>query len=181
MSQTILTLKRESPTRDRDKTTPELYYVDSSEIKKVVNNSSGGSHVHLSNRSRKSAKIEVFESPIEVEIARNPASTNPNAFDKDLSITAAGSAQGAGFSIVNFYNVVDSATETTAEALDLPAATVGKILHIINQTAVALEVFPASTETINGAAADAKYDHAAYTRVHYYCKVAGAWEVLVAS
>lgn len=181
MSQVILTLKRQSPTRNRDKTTPELYYIDSSDIKKVVNNSSGGSHVHLSNRSRTSAKIQVFESPTEVEIARDPSSTNPNAFDKDTSITAAGSAQGAGFNIVNFYNVVDTATDTSAEALDLPAATAGKILHIINDTGVALEVFPASGETINGAAANAVYDHAAYTRIHYYCKVAGAWEVLVAA
>jgi hypothetical protein len=158
-----------------DNTTPKIFNCQSTDIEKIFASGSGGV-IKLKGASKNSGLVvETFENVEQIGVAIDSASTR--SLDKDLSVSAAGSAQGAGFAVVRYLNVVDAATDTSAEALDLPAATVDKVTVLVNDTAVALEVFPASTETINGAAADAVYDQAAFSTVHYACKVAGAWVI----
>lgn len=156
-----------------DNRVPKIFNCQDTDIEKIFAKD-GGSVVKLKKSALNSNKvIEVFENVEQIGVAID--SSSARSVDKDMSVSAAGSAQGAGFAITRYLNVVDSATDTSAEALDLPAATVDDVIVVVNSTAVALEVFPASTETINGAAADAVYDQPAFSTRHYACRVAGAW------
>lgn len=160
-----------------DLTVPKIVHLIQDQIDRVlpVNSGDGVGYGSIVITSEVDGQKEyrVFETPAQVQVAIDPS--DGKSLDKDTSITAAGSTQGNGFAIVNYYNIVDSATDTSAEALDLPAAVAGGVHVVYNQTAVALETFPASGETINGAAANAVYDHAAYAVKTYVCKTDEAW------
>ena len=126
--------------------------------------------------------ILVYETPSQVVAASEKFSATPQfPLHITLGADAAGGAQGAGYDVVSYFTEIDAATATTNDAVDLPAATKGKVHVIQNSTSLALEVYPASGQTINGAAANAVYAHAARTTVHYYCKEAGKWEVAISA
>jgi hypothetical protein len=134
-----------------------------------------GSVLKMSKNGR-AREVQVLESPLEIKASENPSSSDLHVQNViDAAVTAAGSTQGAGYAIAKYFTNVTTATDTTAEALDLPAATVGAVFCVKNATAVELEVFPASTEIIDGAAADAVRLVAANTTVYFGCVVAGEW------
>ena len=170
---------------DAANVTPEVKYVPQESILEVKKQTSGigfGSQVVVSTGGGFRKVYHCFESPLQITALENPATDNYFAKSEiALGLDAAGSAQGAGVAILKFFNTVDAATDSSAEAFDLPAATKGAVHIVVNETAVALEGFPDTDETINGAAANAVYDHAANKTVYYYCTTAGAWRVLVVS
>lgn len=157
--------------------TPKVISIPQNSIIRVIpvnsNDGVGYGTVVVSQKDGVRNVYRVFETPDQINVAIDPS--DGKAIDKDLTVEAAGSTQGNGVDIVNYFNIVTAATDTSAEALDLDSATVGKVRVVYNSTGVALEVFPASGQTINGASANAVYDQAAYSRVTYVCKTAGAW------
>lgn len=157
--------------------------VPTSQIKEVKSGSAGfGSEVVVEATNGTRKVYFVVETPVMVEAAMNPSSDNNGALNEiALGLDATGSAQGAGVSVSKYFNTIDAATDTSAEAVDLPAAVKNGVLVIHNQTAVALEVFPASGEDVNGGAANAVYNQAANSIVFYYCKEDGSWLVLPVS
>ena len=68
-------------------------------------------------------------------------------------ITAAGTTQGTGTALTKSYNIVT--TTPSGTGVVLPTATVGMKVRIVNKGANALNVYPASGGTIDGAAANA--------------------------
>lgn len=177
-----LLVYRKGATRNLDiaEAQVSLEYVPEIEIKRA-DPGEFGSTIKLGDGSGQES-WRIFETPKMIEAAKDPTSNNASigASELDLSAEAAGSAQGAGYAVSKYYTEIDTATDTSAEAVDLPAATVGKVHVVENATAVALEVFPASDESINNAADDAVYDQAANSTVYYYCVVAGEWQIKVA-
>lgn len=190
MNKQVFLLAKRKPGDPEERVIPVIVSMMEHDISEVNPIAAGGAYVKTKPGGQsRNVNYEVFESPLNVEGARIHtiydgtalSPDNPYAGSEvDLGVTALNSAQGAGYAVTAYLTEVTSATDVTGEALDLPAATVGDTLVVINATAVALEVFPATSETINGAAANAVYDQPAKSRVHYYCKVAGAWEIVVA-
>jgi len=121
----------------------------------------------------------VAETAMQIEALKDLANTSIDLVpERALGGSAAGSTQGAGLALALYFNEVTTATDTSAEACDLPAATVGLLRVLRNSHAtVALEVFPASGEKIGSLAADAQYDLPAGARVTFYCETAGEWVV----
>lgn len=120
----------------------------------------------------------VFESPQEVEAARNPASTDIFLKAKvKAGLSAAGnSSQGSATALVGYINELTTVTTGSADSVKLPAATVGKVVVIINNGAGIAQVYPATGETIDGAAANAAGTPiASGTRQTLACRVLGAW------
>ena len=71
-------------------------------------------------------------------------------------VAAAGADQATATEVNGAFNVVTSATGTTADGVRLPDDyPYGVPLYIINATAVALDVFPPTSGTINGGSANA--------------------------
>ena len=74
----------------------------------------------------------------------------------DAAVAAAGNSQATGTALTGAVNIVTSATGTSADGVVLPAdRAVGDILMIVNETAVALDVFPPTGGAINGGSANA--------------------------
>lgn len=94
------------------------------------------------------------------------------------SLTAhAGGGQGAATPITSM-NAFFSVVGTIGDSAVLPNAKPGMEITVINQTATSMNVFPASGETINGAAANtavAVVGGASGSVTIFYCAVAGAW------
>lgn len=71
-------------------------------------------------------------------------------------IAAAGADQATATEVTGGINVVATATATTADGVRLPAdAAQGTMMYIVNNTAVALDVFPPTGGAINGGTANA--------------------------
>lgn len=124
--------------------------------------------------------FEVYEKAMQIEAARNPSSTDIYILQQvALALAGAGTTQGNGTAITKYLNEAKTIGAGATEAFDLPAATAGKVVVIINTDAAgdAAKLFPAAGETINGAAANAVYSLAAGDRVHLVCVEDGAWVV----
>lgn len=71
-------------------------------------------------------------------------------------IAAAGSDQAGATELAGAFNVIATATGTSADGIRLPATyPLGVPLYVINTTAVALDVFPPTGGAINGGSANA--------------------------
>ncbi|KKN49544.1 hypothetical protein LCGC14_0641720 [marine sediment metagenome] len=123
--------------------------------------------------NRGTFKAEVLESMHQIKSQETPAGAGADA---DVSVSAIGNAQGAGFAVVRYYNVVDSATGGSADSLDLAAAIRGDVHMIVNDTAIQLQMYPASGEKINDLADDAAFDIDAFTTVIVGCLVDGVFK-----
>lgn len=164
-------------------TKPRVVYVNEDLIKvSTKTGTQGGSKVVEESPLGTKDTYEVYESAIQIEIARNPASTD--LYLKKLvysALAGTGTTQGAG-TVLNPLGYLHEALTIGAgatEAFVLPAATVGKVVVVLSNDAAgdAAKVFPASGEFINDQAVNTVYSMAAGTRAHFVCKVAGKWVV----
>lgn len=120
----------------------------------------------------------VAETPQQIEVSKNPSAANLQAQDKELSISALGTTQGAGAPVTKYFSEVDDIANGATEAATLDAATVGKTRVVLNNDAAVadiLKLFPASGENFSGKADDAVQDVKSLGRIHLYCNVAGTW------
>jgi hypothetical protein len=125
-------------------------------------------------------RYELYEKAMHIEASRNPSSSDILVKQHcSLAMTGAGTTQGAGTAISKYLSEPTTIGAGATEAFKLDAATVGKVRVIINNDASGddAKIFPATGETINGAAANAVYSLTAGNRVHLVCLVAGAWVV----
>jgi len=182
MTRVFLTANKIGPMGQDDQllTRPKVITISNTDLEQIIKkNSSPFGCVLKSGLGGRGARKEFWlaESPSQVAVAEDPATANVNAQDKALGLAALGAAQGAGVDVSRYLNEVTTATATTADSVDLPAATVGKVLVLLNNTDVPLEVYPAVGEIIGDLAANALYLLAARERVHFVCRVAGTWLV----
>lgn len=120
----------------------------------------------------------VYEAPTEIEAARNPASTDIYLKAKiKVGLVAVGTTQGGAAITTGYINEYTTVTTGSAEAITLPAATVGKVVVIINNGAGIAQPFPATGEFIDAGAVNVV--GAAIpsgTRRHFVCPTtAGKW------
>lgn len=186
MSQIFLTARKVGPTGQDNQllTTPKVVRVeeDGAEIiaKVLKGGVTDGSVFRLKNVGGRGARKEYWmaERPEQIEVAKDPSATNLQAQDKELSIAALGTTQGAGAPITKYFSEVDDIANGATEAVTLDAATVGKTRVVLNNDALAadiLQLFPASGENFRGLAADAVQAVKSLGRIHLYCKTAGEW------
>ena len=95
------------------------------------------------------------------------------------SISAAGTAQGNATAIGNMFNVVS--TVASGAGVVLPTAVAGMRISVINTSANALLVYPASNGIINSAAANAAYSQPAGARLDYISTSSTQWYTLNAT
>lgn len=110
-------------------------------------------------------------------------STHPNVVGGRVNaIAAAGSTQGTATLLGGAVNVVTAATGTSADGLRLPSDYPTDVpMLVVNQTAVALDVFPPSGGNINGGSADAAKALAANMSGLYYHLGSGAWAAVLSA
>ena len=90
----------------------------------------------------------------------------------------AGGAQ-AGTALTREINRVTTVA-TAADSVQLPAATAGRVVTVINAAAAnAMAVFPQTGEVINALAANASISVAANKTIMFFCAVAGTWNSLL--
>lgn len=90
----------------------------------------------------------------------------------------AGGAQ-AGTALTRQINRVTTVT-SAADSVQLPAATAGRVVTVINAAAAnAMAVFPQTGEIINALAANASISVAANKVITFYCALAGTWNSLL--
>jgi hypothetical protein len=94
-------------------------------------------------------------------------------------ITALAGGAQAGTALTRQINRVTTVT-TAADSVQLPAATAGKVVTVINAAAAnAMAVFPQTGEIINALAANASISVAANKTIMFFCAVAGTWNSLL--
>ncbi len=164
-------------------TTPRVIYVNEDLIKIDTRAlSTGGSRVVEESPLGSRDTYEVYEKAIQIEVARNPATTD--LYLKKLiasAIAGVGTTQGAG-AVLNplvYLNEALTIGAGATEAFVLPAATVGKVVVVLSNDAAgdAAKIFPASGESINAQADDAVLSVASGSRKHFVCLTAGVWTV----
>lgn len=90
----------------------------------------------------------------------------------------AGGAQ-AGTALTREINRVTTVA-TAADSVQLPAATAGRTVTVINAAAAnAMAVFPQTGEIINALAANASISVAANKTITFFCAVAGTWNSML--
>ena len=95
----------------------------------------------------------------------------------DLGKDAAGANAATATDITEYYSEFDTSVATSADGAQLDAATVGKVRVVVNNSAVALEMWPQTGENFLGSADDAAVAQAGKSRIHYFCRTATVWEV----
>lgn len=121
---------------------------------------------------------KVYESPLEIEVARNPLSTDLYVKGKiAAAVSAAGSAQGTATAISAYFTEVTTVTAASAEGVILPAAVVGAVFTIQNNDASgdALKVYPATGGFIDNLAVNVNTTVAVRTRKTFVCLTTGRW------
>ena len=159
-------------------TRPRIVYVNDDAIQ-ITGASKTGKGSRVTEKIQNESNVSVvYEKAIQIEAARNPSSTDPYIKNHiALALAGAGTTQGAGTPLTKYLNEALTIGAAATEAFVLPAATVGRLVVVINNDAAgdAAKVFPASGHTIDGAAVNVVYSIPANTRKHFVCKVAGAW------
>lgn len=122
----------------------------------------------------------LYEKAMQIEVARNPATTD--LYLKKLiasALAGAGTTQGAGtvLSALVYLNEALTIGAGATEAFVLPAATVGKVVVVLSNDAAgdAAKVFPASGEFINAQAVNTVLSIASGSRKHFVCLTTGVW------
>lgn len=95
------------------------------------------------------------------------------------ALTALAGGAQAGTALTRQINRVTTVT-SAADSVQLPAATAGRVVTVINAAAAnAMAVFPQTGEIINALAANASISVAANKVINFYCAVAGTWNSLL--
>jgi hypothetical protein len=109
----------------------------------------------------------------------NVIATNNMVFSVATAISAAGTAQGNATAITKDFNVVS--TVASGAGVRLPTAIAGYRITVINTSANALLVYPATSGIINSAAANASYSQPAGARLDYISTTTTQWYTLNAT
>ncbi len=181
----FVTVRRASPAI-RDFTIPRITYLEDAQIvmTKLRGGSQGGSSLQYGTGGRPfSKKFRIFETPNQLEVAKNPATTNVNAQDKALALAGAGTTQGAGTAITKYFNECLTIGAGATEAFTLDAAVVGKVRVFVNNDAAGdqAKIFPASGEKIItklgvDLGTNAVFSLLAAQRAHFVCLATGIWQ-----
>jgi len=129
------------------------------------------------------SKIEhiVYEAPSQIQAqSLVNAGQGTGIFAKNhaaIAVAALGATAAAAYDVVRYLTEVATGTASSADGVQLPAATVGKVRVVINSLAFALDMWPQTGEQITPSAIDALLAQAAVSRKHYVCLVAGTWVV----
>jgi hypothetical protein len=93
------------------------------------------------------------------------------------AITAVGTTQGAAVALTAQINNVTTSTATskTFNGVKLPASVAGLEIELINSSANPIQVYGASTDTINGVATAIGVTQPPNSVVEYSCTAAGTW------
>jgi hypothetical protein len=91
------------------------------------------------------------------------------------SVSAAGTTQGTGTALTKTVNIISSATGGSADSVVLPTAVAGLYVTVANTTAVAINVFPASSDAINALSVNASFTLPAYATMQFYAKDVTTW------
>ena len=163
--------------------TPKIKYLEPSEVADIQakKNSAGtviGSVVVYGASKKVRRKYLVAERPQEVEVARDPVTTNPYATSMDLAVTANGSVIGDSPTLLSKYlNKVTAATVTTDMSVQLPSASLSKkAVVIINAASTAISIFPTASESINSGASNVGISLAVGGRAHFYAYSTTNWK-----
>lgn len=139
----FVTVRRESPSAGSDRAIPGRKLILASNVfgSPITNLKRGGSVLKLREPGRGTSKYEIFETVAQFNTASEPTNTN-SAPDANLTVAAAGANLAAATLLSAYYNIVTTATASTADGVRLPAASGRRLTVIVNRTAVALRVYP---------------------------------------
>lgn len=117
-----------------------------------------------------------------IKLDANDAVVFPNGSSATTTATITAFSTGGQTSATAMTSVLNrvSTVAATGDSVRLPAATVGKIITVENRGAFPMQVFGASTDTINGIATATGISQGVKTSARYICAVAGNWEVPLA-
>jgi hypothetical protein len=91
------------------------------------------------------------------------------------AVSAAGTTQATGTALTKTVNMISSATGGSADSVVLPTAAAGVYITIVNTTAVAINVFPATSDAINALSVNASFTLPALSTMQFYAKDAVTW------
>jgi hypothetical protein len=132
----------------------------------LTNTEVDGNFTNLNNDKYQSA-----DSPSFTNLTLTGTQTNSIA----AAVSAAGANQGAATALTKTVNIVTSITASTADGVALPSAAAGLYATVINTTATALKIYPASGDAINALSVNALFTLPAYTSIQLYAKDATTW------
>lgn len=161
---------------------PKIVYLTDENIQEVSpkKNAAGtivGSVVIYGKTKRVRRKYLVGERPAEIEVARDPGTSNVYAQSKNLGISASGAASNTSLAMTAYLNVVTGATVTTHTGVRLPSASgTQKALVLINAASTALTAYPSISEFINAGASDVGLNIPVNSRVHFYASASNTWK-----
>ena len=92
------------------------------------------------------------------------------------NVAAAGTTQGTATAITKTYNVVTTAS--AGQGIKLPSATLGLVINIFNVSGNTIKVYPSSSETIDGGAADAPVEVVDDNGKEFVGTASGAWRAV---
>lgn len=179
MALTFLTARRIGPAvSNLSVANTKIFRCDSSDLTgEIFTPDDGiGSVVRVKTAGRRSGayrEVYVYENAQQVLVASD--TSNARAYDKDTSVTAAGTDQGTATALTKYYNIVDAGTAATADGVKLPTAVANKVVVIVNATTFALDVFPDTSDTIDSGSANAAITMAAGTTRHFVADGAVNW------
>jgi len=102
------------------------------------------------------------------------SATGNVTFGIAASVTAAGTTQGTATAITKTYNIVETASAN--QGVVLPSAAAGLIINIYNTSGATIKVYPTSTETIDGGAANAAVELVTDNGSEFVGTGTGAWQ-----
>lgn len=104
-----------------------------------------------------------------------------NTANAQTGITAGTTQTQAGATALTGQINNISTVTTAGDGVRLPTSVAGRIVWIINPTANSVQVYGASTDTINAVATGTGVAQAAGKTAAYVCAVAGAWYRLLSA
>lgn len=120
---------------------------------------------------------EVYETPQQIQLLEDPASTNPFLQDKQTGITADATPLQGDVPLTKYLNVVATCA-TANDCVTLKAAAADAVQVIINNGVATLQVFPASGDAIDDGAVNASTTIAAGERATFYAVDGTYWKTI---
>jgi len=159
---------------------PRVVYVQEDAISITPGSKTGKGTKVVEKLDGRETTYIVYELAMQIEAQRNPSSSDVLVKQHlALGLTGAGTTQAAGTALTKYFNETTTIGAAATEAFRFPAATVGKVMVVVNNDAAgdAAKVFPADDEFINNQAVDTVYSISGGNRVHFVCLEAGKWTV----
>ncbi|MEJ7644295.1 MAG: hypothetical protein WKF87_06850 [Chryseolinea sp.] len=130
----------------------------------------------------KTHRFIVYERAVEIEAARNPSTTD--IYVKShiaVALAGAGTTQAGATPLTKYLNELLTIGAGASDAFVLPAATVGKVIVVINNDVAgdAAKIFPAVGQFHKGQAVNTSYSVPGFTRKHFVCMELGVWTAAV--